>query len=498
MNTDPIYGPILLPEVTIKAPKKRGFWEQFNLDRRERHRELSKSPSGALWAPFESLLELPQAAMSYYLTSPVTSPHSRSTLVDKALGIEDPYLALGATIVLDPLNVVGGGMPKTFSKARRLRALAKSADNLSDATTAIRKTSVESDPQVRRLLDKAIKSLSPETQQIIRKRLKVNELDTLDPDVVGSINLPSVDVMYKSEFDKSLPRVQRAKALEELASAVDDPVKKGYLDLSINIPHKVGSPDFLDTFTHEAGHLEEYFSPTAQYPISNFAFDQLSGNYFSSAQAFRDALTKLLDTSSMLGHQGDWFDGLYKFSSINPRLFSKYTDTLAKSVQALEPHATSVPYLQELMKSLAHLKHPYKTADGKANELAAFLYGLNFNNFFKSLSTPSGAKLIDAGYLTKSHPVEGIGESFAIARQATSLGTLAKLGSEEIARSPRTTTELFTSIYSDPKLLKRDLESGIFSGRMKDVEFDNLRIFNHVQPTQQNVELFLKLLKSLP
>lgn len=106
--TDPIYGPIRLPEVTISAPKKRGFWEQFNLDRRQRQQELAKSPSGALWAPFETLLELPQAAMSYYLTSPMVSSQNRSTLVDKSLGIEDPYLALGATILLDPMNFAAG------------------------------------------------------------------------------------------------------------------------------------------------------------------------------------------------------------------------------------------------------------------------------------------------------------------------------------------------------------------------------------------------------
>lgn len=110
--TDPekVYGPLLLPEVEIRATKKPS--KDFASQVRDEYFNLMMNPLGFMGAApnpqlaaANTLMSLPQYGMSYGLMS---DKDNRTIHVADALGITNPYLAMAATLAIDPANFVGG------------------------------------------------------------------------------------------------------------------------------------------------------------------------------------------------------------------------------------------------------------------------------------------------------------------------------------------------------------------------------------------------------
>ena len=113
---NPYFGGIL-DEVSItRAPREKGFWEQYADKIAEENRDAGLL-GAIIGTPISAVTSLPQLAATYALTDKMQRP-------SEALDVQNPYGAFAVDLFTDPINYVGAGLAddalKLTSKGKNL------------------------------------------------------------------------------------------------------------------------------------------------------------------------------------------------------------------------------------------------------------------------------------------------------------------------------------------------------------------------------------------
>ena len=111
-----------LPEVTVTAPKKEGFWKQYA---NKITKESSDNLLSAVLSPITAIINLPQAAATYATTGKVQNP-------SEALNIKNPIGQLATDLTLDPLNLLGVGIASKIGKTTEVLNSSKLSNKIAD------------------------------------------------------------------------------------------------------------------------------------------------------------------------------------------------------------------------------------------------------------------------------------------------------------------------------------------------------------------------------
>lgn len=120
-----VRSPIALDEVVIQNNyrRPRGFWEQYRDKIVEENKDAG--PLGAmLGTPVSAVFSLPQLAATKLFSGNWNNDQYRMERPSEAMDIENPYLAIGTDVVLDPTNLMGAGLltkEKALQKLTNLR-----------------------------------------------------------------------------------------------------------------------------------------------------------------------------------------------------------------------------------------------------------------------------------------------------------------------------------------------------------------------------------------
>lgn len=111
-----------LPEVTVTAPKKEGFWKQYA---NKITNDSSNDLLSAIISPITAITNLPQAATTYAATGKVQNP-------SEALNIKNPIGQVATDLALDPLNIIGLGAISKVGKTTRVLNASKLSNKIAD------------------------------------------------------------------------------------------------------------------------------------------------------------------------------------------------------------------------------------------------------------------------------------------------------------------------------------------------------------------------------
>jgi hypothetical protein len=112
-DSDTYINQELAPIEVAGRAKEKGFWQKYADKIVEENRGASPLEA-AIGVPISAVASLPQMAATYAFTGEAERP-------SEAMNIENPYLALGADVALDPLNFIGTGV---LTKEKALSKLA--------------------------------------------------------------------------------------------------------------------------------------------------------------------------------------------------------------------------------------------------------------------------------------------------------------------------------------------------------------------------------------
>lgn len=500
--TDPeevIYGPLPLKEVVISAPKNRNFWQQLQHERQDRYKELAKSPAGALWAPFEMLfIDAPQAALSRYVISPLAGREYGTTLVDKALGIENPYLALAATLAFDPWNAVG--LP---AKGPRLLKAVKNIDALSaadEAATLVKDLSQK--PAVQSILNQSLSAVHPSVASQLKGKVPVvsRNVTNLKSPVASVANIYDFDRIAKMNNAFAFPPDRSSRFGTARQFLKDIPTDEFSLKtlrddypFSLEVIYPYSDKMFASSLAHETAHLGEYLADKALSPQITRQLNALTDGYFTNARKFSNAVEKAL--LSYVPLEQTHFTSRKQLDD----MVTMIAANLARLKSASEP----------LMKSTD------KVLGGKAlREALTTVGGIDTSNNLKSILTSRAVvhealrgsdimpALFQSGYITDYSPALKIGESYAHMKEMPFLGLAPFVSSVDDFEKVKDARKLFLDIYDQPSKLANALQSGLYSAHNQPdwirTSFGDLRIFRSLPPTEENVKRVLEILKNIP
>jgi hypothetical protein len=112
-DSDTYINQELAPIEVAGRAKEKGFWQKY-VDKIVEENRGASPLEAAIGVPISAVASLPQMAATYAFTGEAERP-------SEAMNIENPYLALGADVALDPLNFIGTGV---LTKEKALSKLA--------------------------------------------------------------------------------------------------------------------------------------------------------------------------------------------------------------------------------------------------------------------------------------------------------------------------------------------------------------------------------------
>jgi hypothetical protein len=174
-----VRSPIALDEVVIQNNyrRPRGFWEQYRDKIVEENKDAG--PLGAmLGTPVSAVFSLPQLAATKLFSGNWNNDQYRMERPSEAMDIENPYLAIGTDVVLDPTNLMGTGLltkEKALQKLTNLRNVNAEGKIFNALNNELNNMAIQNTERYMAKRKPSTSTLSPEMEPYVSRYTKLSD-----------------------------------------------------------------------------------------------------------------------------------------------------------------------------------------------------------------------------------------------------------------------------------------------------------------------------------